>query len=72
MRFGWLERYESRGLRTILGEIEVKFRGLLINHPGRSVEVMASGIAIIETPAQGSKEILVDGESALIYPPGDS
>lgn len=36
------------------------------------LEAMASGMAVIGTGTGGSKEILVDGESALVYPPGDS
>jgi len=36
------------------------------------LEAMASGIPVIGTAVGGSKEIMVNGENALVYPPGDS
>jgi len=36
------------------------------------LEAMASGMSVIGTAVGGSKEILVDGENALVYPPRDS
>ena len=34
------------------------------------LEAMASGMPVIGAAVGGSKEILVDGENALVYPPG--
>jgi len=36
------------------------------------LEAMASGLAVIGTPAGGSAEILADGKNSLTFPPGDA
>jgi glycogen synthase len=36
------------------------------------LEAMASGLVVIGTPTGGTKEILVEGENGLTFPPGDS
>ncbi|RIK39243.1 MAG: hypothetical protein DCC55_18645 [Chloroflexi bacterium] len=35
------------------------------------VEAMAAGLAVVGTATGGAAEILVDGENALVFPPGD-
>ena len=37
-----------------------------------SQEAMAAGLALVGTLTGGTKEILVDGENGLVFPPGDS
>jgi glycogen synthase len=36
------------------------------------LEAMATGLVVIGTPTGGTKEILVEGENGLTFPPGDS
>ncbi len=36
------------------------------------LEGMAAGMVVVATPAGGTKEIVVDGQNGLMFPPGDS
>lgn len=40
--------------------------------PKTVIEAMALGLALVVTPLGGSAELVVDGESGLIMPPGDA
>jgi glycogen(starch) synthase len=40
--------------------------------PVAMLEAMASGLAVIGTTTGGSAEILADGETGLVFPPGDA
>lgn len=40
--------------------------------PNALLEAMASGLPVITTSAGGSAEVVVDGESGLVVPPGDA
>jgi glycosyltransferase involved in cell wall biosynthesis len=36
------------------------------------LEGMAAGLVIVATPAGGTKEIVIDGQNGILFPPGDS
>ena len=71
------ERVEFRGFRSEvfeeLARVDVLVHASVIPEPFGQVvlEGMAAGLPVVAAGAGGPAEILVDGETGLLYPPGD-
>jgi glycosyltransferase involved in cell wall biosynthesis len=71
------ERVEFRGFRSDVFEelagVDVLVHASVIPEPFGQVviEGMAAGLPVVASGAGGPAEIIVDGETGLLYPPGD-
>jgi glycosyltransferase involved in cell wall biosynthesis len=73
----WVRFWQAPDHRTLAGEIYNRSRIFLqpSHHEGfgyTAVEGMACGCALVTTDNGGSRDYAVDGETALVVPPGDA
>ncbi len=67
---GWLNQRDSSALMA--GSDIVVLPSHAENLPMSVIEALSHGVAVVTTPVGAVPELLVDGETALLVPPGDS